>query len=189
VQQDKLIEVFDLDSDLQIYDTQTNEVITAPQVKESGIWETFPSFSPDGGTLYFCKAVARPIPEQVTEIRYNLCKVSFDPATGTIGKDVEVLIDAESEGRSISFPKPSFDGRFIMYTQSDYGNFSIWHHEPTYGSSTCRQGRGALSKESTALTQRAIITGVPTAAGSSSRAAATTACTPAFISATSTGTA
>ena len=32
-------------------------------------------------------------------------------------------------GKSISFPKPSYDGRFLVYTLSDYGNFSIWHHE------------------------------------------------------------
>ena len=32
-------------------------------------------------------------------------------------------------GKSVSFPKPSFDGKYLMYTLSDYGNFSIWHHE------------------------------------------------------------
>ena len=56
-------------------------------------------------------------------------KVSFDPATGTIGDDVETVIDAAALGKSIAFPKPSFDGRFLMYTLADYGTFPIWHHE------------------------------------------------------------
>ena len=129
VQQDKLIEVFDLASDLQVYDVAAGELVTAPQVKTDEYWETFPSFSPDGRTIYFCRAHRQPIPEGLTEVRYNLCRVSFDPETCTIGDDVEVLVDAESEGMSISFPKPSYDGRYILYTQSYYGNFSIWHHE------------------------------------------------------------
>ena len=129
VQQDKLIEVFDLASDLQVYDYEANELITVPSVKTPEYWETFPAFSADGRTLYFCRALARAIPEDTKLIRYNLCRVSFDPSTGTIGDDVEVVIDAESLGKSVSFPKPSYDGRFIVYTLSDYGQFSIWHHE------------------------------------------------------------
>lgn len=129
VQQDKLIEVFDLDSDLQVYDIRNNALITAPQIKEKDYWETFPSFSPDGRTLYFCRAVPKNIPENITDIRYSLCKVGFDAASGTIGNDVEVLIEAESDSLSVCFPKPSYDGRYIIYTRSAYGNFSIWHHE------------------------------------------------------------
>lgn len=129
VQKDKLVEVFDLASDLQVYDIKNNCIITSPELKVEGEWETFPSFSPDGRTLYFCKANAHPIPSEFEQIRYNLYKVSFDPSTGMIGKDVTLVIDAESEGKSISFPKPSYDGKYIMYTLSDYGNFSIWHHE------------------------------------------------------------
>ena len=129
VQEDKLIEVFDLDSDLQVYDLEKNEVITAPQIKQKGIWESFPAFSPDGRTLYFTQAVQVEIPGELPQSRYNLMKVGFDPATGTIGQEVEMLVDAASLSKSISFPKPSYDGRYIMYTLCDYGTFPIWHHE------------------------------------------------------------
>ena len=129
VGQDKLIEVFDLASDLQVYDVLDNQVITKPTVKKDSLWETFPAFSPDGKTLYFCAAEAKPIPAEVTGIRYNLYKTSFDAASGTLGDEVEMVIDTGSLGKSISFPKPSFDGKYLMYTLSDYGNFSIWHHE------------------------------------------------------------
>ena len=126
---DKLIEVFDLDSDLQVYDVRNNSLITSASVKKENVWETFPAFSADGRKLFFCAATPRPIPAEVEEIRYNLCSVDFDPATGSIGSQIDTLIFAEGMGRSVSFPKPSYDGRFLVYTLSDYGNFSIWHHE------------------------------------------------------------
>ena len=129
VQPDKLIEVFDLDSDIQVYDTETNQLITAPQVKRSEIWETFPVFSPDGRTLYFTAAKQVEIPGELPQLRYNLMKVDFDPETGTIGSDVELLIDAATQGQSLCFPRPSYDGKYLMYTRCDYGTFPIWHHE------------------------------------------------------------
>jgi hypothetical protein len=129
VQPDKIIEVFDLDSDLQVYDVENNQIITAPQIKQKGVWESFPAFSPDGRTLYFTAAREVQIPGELPQSQYNLLKVSFDPETGTIGQDVETVIDAVSMGKSLTFPKPSFDGKYLMYTLCDYGTFSIWHHE------------------------------------------------------------
>lgn len=129
VKKEKLIEVFDLDSDLLVYDIRSNSLITSPLISRKDVWETFPAFSTDGRTLYFCAASPKQVPSQVEEIRYNLCKIDFDPSNGTFGSKVDTLIFAEGKQRSISFPKPSFDGRFLMYTLSDYGNFSIWHHE------------------------------------------------------------
>lgn len=126
---DKLIEVFDLDSDLQVYDVRTNTLISAASIKKAEVWETFPAFSADGKTLYFCAATPRPIPAETDQIRYNLCSVSFDPVTGCIGSEIDTLVFAESLEKSVSFPKPSYDGKFLVYTLSDYGNFSIWHHE------------------------------------------------------------
>ena len=129
VMPDKLIEVFDLDSDMQIYDVEHNQLITAPQVKQADLWETFPAFSADGRTLYFTAASRVEIPAGLTGLRYNLMKVSFDPETGTIGQDVETVIDAAARMKSVAFPRPSYDGRFLIYTLSDYGTFPIWHHE------------------------------------------------------------
>lgn len=129
VQPDKLIEVFDLDSDIQVYDVEKNELITAPQIKRPEFWETFPVFSADGRTLYFTSAVPVEIPGGLPQLRYNLMKVGFDPETGTIGEEVEMVINAASLGKSLCFPRPSYDGKYLMYTLCDYGTFSIWHHE------------------------------------------------------------
>ena len=124
------IEVFDTASDLQVYDVEKNELLLLPLLKQDSIYETFPVFSPDGRSLYFC--AARALPEgslQLDSIHYNLCRIDFDPATGTFGDHIDTIIDAEAQHQSLSFPRPSYDGRFLCYTLSDFGQFSIWHHE------------------------------------------------------------
>ena len=135
------VEVFDTASDLQVYDVEKNELLLSPLLKQDSIYETFPVFSADGRSLYFC--AARALPEgshQLDSIHYNLCRIDFDPATGSFGSQIETIIDAAhgaplsfGDGTgvrcSVSFPRPSYDGRFLCYTLSDYGQFSIWHHE------------------------------------------------------------
>jgi Tol biopolymer transport system component len=124
------IEVFDTASDLQVYDVEKNELLLSSLLKQDSVYETFPVFSADGRSLYFC--AARALPEgnyQLDSIRYNLCRIDFDPATGCFGSRIDTIVDAEAMYKSISFPRPSYDGRFLCYTLSDYGQFSIWHHE------------------------------------------------------------
>ena len=128
-QPDKLVEVFDLSSDMLIYDTRTGNLIDDRIICQEGYWETFPSFSPDGKTLYFCRAAAKSIPDSLTSVRYDLCAVDFDPSAGSVGDSVRTIVAASASGHSVSFPRPSFDGKYIMYTLSGYGQFSIWHHE------------------------------------------------------------
>ena len=124
------IEVFDDASDLQVYDVEKNELILSPLLKQDSIYETFPVFSADGRSIYFCAASALPEGNhQIDSIRYNLCRIDFDPATGKLGSTIETVIDAVAQHKSVSFPRPSYDGRFLCYTLSDYGQFSIWHHE------------------------------------------------------------
>ena len=124
------IEVFDEASDIQVYDVEKNELILSSLLKQDSIYETFPVFSADGRSLYFCAARALPKDShQLDSVRYNLCRIDFDPETGTYGNRIDVVIDAEAQHKSISFPRPSYDGRFLCYTLSDYGQFSIWHHE------------------------------------------------------------
>ena len=125
-----LIEVFDEASDLQVYDVDKNELLLSPLLKQDSIYETYPVFSADGRSLYFC--AARALPEdnhQLDSIRYNLYRIDFDPATGKFGDHIDTVVDAVAQQKSVSFPRPSYDGRFLCYTLSDYGQFSIWHHE------------------------------------------------------------
>lgn len=122
------IEVYDTASDVVVYDTEEHAIATSPLLSSTERMETFPTFSPDGRTLYFCSAPALPR-EQFREVRYSLCRISFDPATHTFGNQVDTLFNAEAEQRSASFPRVSPDGKHLMFTVSSYGNFSIWHKD------------------------------------------------------------
>lgn len=119
------IEVFDYSSDIILYDTQTEQTITCPQLHSSTAFETFPSWSPDGKTLYFCSADSVNMPDEYDKVRYSLCSIEFDAKTMKFGEKVDTLYNS----RSVSFPSVSPDGCYLMFTLSDYGQFSIWHRE------------------------------------------------------------
>lgn len=123
------VEVFDQESDVVVYDVQKHEIVTSPYLFSKNRFETFPAFSPDGKTLYFCSARAVTMPEAYEEVKYSLCSIAFDPVTRTFGQTVDTLYQADRGGKSVSFPRVSPDGRYLLYTLSGYGNFSIWHKD------------------------------------------------------------
>lgn len=123
------VEVFDLASDVLVYDVEKHELVTTPELFSKNHYETFPTFSPDGRTLYFCTANMQNMPTDFKEVKYSLCSVSFDPDKRTFGTTVDTLFNALSEDKSVSFPRVSPDGKYLLYTLSSYGNFSIWHKD------------------------------------------------------------
>lgn len=122
----KLLDVYDNWSDVVIYDTETGELNTYPILSDTTRFETFPSFSADGRTLYFCSADPKAA-ERLPEVRYELCSVAFDPATGEVGDEITTVWDGD--GASLLFPRASYDGRYLMITRSAYGTFPIWHKD------------------------------------------------------------
>jgi len=124
----RTIEVFDLASDLVVMDMRDHSLIVDPRFTTKDYLETSPAFTPDGKTLYFCKARAFEVPRFVDSIRYDLVRASFDAETGALG-DIETVIPASREGHSISFPRPSYDGLWLMYNQADFSVFPIDHKE------------------------------------------------------------
>ena len=124
------VEVFDHASDVVVYDVNRHEIISSPLLSSDSMFETFPTFSPDGKTLFFCSADTCLMPYEYDKVKYSLCAISFDPESRRFGTKVDTLYNAKSSnGRSVSFPRVSPDGKFLMLTLSDYGNFSIWHKD------------------------------------------------------------
>lgn len=123
------VEVYDLASDVVVYDVRSHEVLTDTLLAGKKAFETFPTFSPDGKTLYFCSAEARRMPEEFKQVKYSLCAISFDAETRRFGHRVDTLYNGRTDGRSASFPRVSPDGRWLVFTLSGYGNFSIWHKD------------------------------------------------------------
>lgn len=125
----KRIEVYDTASDVFVYDTQNHVALKDTLLMKKDWMENTPVFSPDGKSLYFITAPAGNYPQEYDKVKYSLCRVSFDGITGKIGEKVDTLVSAAETGKSATWPRPSYDGRYLMYTQLDYGYFSVWHPE------------------------------------------------------------
>lgn len=124
----KPVEVADLASDLILWDCEEERAWSDTLISGPRWMETFPTWSPDGKTLYYCRAEAWTEQTPLDSIRYDLYRASFDAATKSFGNP-EAVCRASAMGKSISFPRVSPDGRYLMFVCSDYGNFSIWHPE------------------------------------------------------------
>ncbi len=123
------IEVYDLASDVVIYDTVNHEIFTTSLLFSDSSFETFPTFSPDGKTLYFSTAEAREMPDEYEKVKYSICSIEFDPETRKFGASVDTIFNANLEDKSASFPRVSPNGKYLMYAKADYGGFFIWHRE------------------------------------------------------------
>ncbi len=120
-------DAWDRDSDLAVYDTEANQVSTTNDIADPDRRETWPSWSADGRTLYFCSAPQLPMTE-LNELRYDLMRISYNAATGTWGKREPVLSAADS-GMSAAQPKESPDGRWLLFSLSHHGYSPVY--QPT----------------------------------------------------------
>ena len=125
----KRVEVYDSESDIFVYDTQTHTILKDTLTMKTDWAENTPAFSPDGKWLYFTTAKREIYPTDFDQEKYSLCRVAFKAKTGRLGEQVDTLINTATTGKSVTWPRPSYDGRYIMYTQTDYGYFSVWHPE------------------------------------------------------------
>ena len=125
----KRIEVYDSSSDVFVYDVETRTILKDTLIMKKYWAENCPAFSHDGKWLYYITAKRQIYPTDYDKERYSLCRVSFDEKTGKIGEKVDTIINANQIGKSVTWPRPSYDGRYLMYTLIDYGYFSIWHPE------------------------------------------------------------
>ena len=127
------IEVYDLASDMILYDVETDSVSVVSE--DPDLLEVYPTWSPDGKWLYYCKSV--PLPEEMRDkdirttyakIQYNLYRRSFDLATHGFG-DEELVYDAASADKSVTLPRISPDGRYLLFALGQYGCFHSRHHD------------------------------------------------------------
>ena len=125
----KKLEVYDKASDLLILDFDNYRIIQSPLVSGDENFETFPAFSADGNRIFYCVAPKILLPDSIKHLKYSLCSIDFDSQTGQFGSKIDTLIYMGEGDKSVSFPRPSPDGRFLLYCISDYGTFPIWHRE------------------------------------------------------------
>ena len=123
------MEVFDTASDLCVADFDGNRMMTFPETARQDVFETFPVFSADGNSVFYCTSPARQLPAEVEQMRYSLVRIPFDPETGTLGAPADTVWSGPAHGASVCHPKASPDGRWLLFTVADYGTFPINHRE------------------------------------------------------------
>ena len=130
----KRLEVFDSKSDVYVADLETNKMLRSPLLSDSTVFETFPTFSPDGKYIYYCAADSVLLPRDIKQLQYALVRIPFDEQTAQFGTQVDTILTSHlspltSKKSSVCHPRISPDGRYLLYTVADYGTFPIWHPE------------------------------------------------------------
>jgi len=126
-------DVLDTYSNIILYDIPTNTITTTPEISSSDRMEIWPAWSPDGKFLYFSSApkietFADPDkPDEIAydKIKYDLMRITYDPVNRTWGK-LETVISSAELGLSITEPRVSPDGRFVLFTAAKYSQFPIY---------------------------------------------------------------
>lgn len=124
----KIIEPWDGGSDIVVLNMETNELLRT-QLLEGDDFQTTPTFSADGKTIYFSAAPACNMPNEYEKVKYSLCSISFDAVTGTFGEKVDTIISGGQLSKSISIARPSYDGRYIMYCMTSHGTTPLYHED------------------------------------------------------------
>lgn len=122
------IEVTDLSSSLVLYDSETNSMERVLDSDTIPYMETFPEWSPDGKYLYFCRADQYREGSDIKNIKYDLVRRTFHENSKSFDRP-EMVFNAKAVNQSVSFPRISPDGKYLVFTLHDHGNFSIWHKE------------------------------------------------------------
>ncbi len=135
------IDVLDMFSDLYLYDV-ANNLIKPVFPPGDDTLDTYPTWTADGKTLYYCSAknpgfkTSREDQEnrqnETIELRenlhYDIKKVSYDEKTNSFGEP-ELVFDASSSEQSALFPRLSPDGKTLLFTMTRYGCFPIWQRD------------------------------------------------------------
>ena len=123
------MEVYDTASDLTVADFDNNKMINLPHVARADKFETFPCFSADGSSVFWCVAGTLTLPQSIYDIKYDLVRAGFDASNGHISEHVDTLWSGREHDASVCHPKASPDGRWLMFTVADYGTFPLFHTE------------------------------------------------------------
>ena len=121
-------DVFDFQSDLAAVNVKTGAVSPLPAIADPDSLETFPAWSADGKFLYFTSVNSlwsgnKPlVTKDIKKAKYHLMRVRYDSEKGEWGEP-EMVLSAADTGLSISEPRASPDGRYLLFCMSDYGPF------------------------------------------------------------------
>ena len=122
------IEVFHTFSDVEVLDIRTNQLILSPLLSTDDL-EIFPAFSHDGKWLYYSTSKPCDVPFEYEKVQCSICRIEFDAEKGQFGERVDTLLNGPATGKSYILVRPSYDGRWLMYTVSSRGNFPVCQND------------------------------------------------------------
>jgi hypothetical protein len=117
-------DVSDARSDINVFHVKDGAVEKPAAIASPERNENWPCWSPDGGYLYYCSAPTVAL-HDVSNFRYDLCRISYDPDRNVWGKP-ETIISAAERRLSAHQPRVSPDGRYLVLTISDCGSFPLF---------------------------------------------------------------
>jgi hypothetical protein len=119
-------DAFDFTSGLKVYRVDKQKIVTVPQIFQESALETWPCWSADGTCLYFSSGLiswtdfkTQP-PEHLEQTRYSLMRIPYDEKNDSWGS-VDTMLSANVTGKSITQPRVSPDGKFIVFCMHPYG--------------------------------------------------------------------
>ena len=118
-----ILEVADISSEILIYDVEANTIRKQTTIDPSKR-VLMPVFAPGTDRVYYCAAEPQ---DSVSHVRYGLYSIAFDPAGGLCYG--ESRCEIPEEDGSVSFPRISYDGKYLIYAKGDHGYFHAWHKD------------------------------------------------------------
>ncbi len=106
---------FVLGSDIYIVDVDNNRVRPLRGASEPDYMENFPTWSPDGKYIIFCRS-REPKRGALDTIRFNLYRIPYKNGKG--GKAIPIK-GASFNGKSNYAPRYSPDGKWVVFNQAD----------------------------------------------------------------------
>ncbi len=122
------IDVYDNNSSIVIYDADRETIVPVPALSRTTVLETWPTWSPGGRFLYFCSSpilwtdFGKTPPDNYDKVRYSLMRIAYDAAGNSWGA-IDTVLSPDETGLSISQPRISPDGRFLLFCMHDYGAY------------------------------------------------------------------
>ena len=129
------VEVQDAESDLILLDVEGRKISVI--ANEPDELETFPYWHPDGESLWYVSAsVPHMSAEEMNQyqalnykdFKYDIYRRHFNRTSRTFSAP-DTIYKASDLGKSATLPRPSPDGRYLLFTQGEFGTFHIWHKD------------------------------------------------------------
>ena len=124
------IDDYDLSSEIFVYDVKKERILDIPELYREGMIQSWPAWSPDGKFIYFCGGLApwtdinKVPPDHFEKQRCSLLRAAWNDDSNTIGA-IDTMLSSDSTGRSISQPRVSPDGRFVLFCMHAFGPYPV----------------------------------------------------------------